>query len=84
LFDACRSNVERRNERLPDSRYDDSRYDAPHHFRRVWAWDGPTLSDEVAARVPASRAPLGGEQGLLLDEGGGQNAGTPSVGGARQ
>ena len=84
MFDACRSNVERRNERLPDSRYDDCCYDAPHHFRRVSVWDGPALSDEVAARVPASRAPLGGEQGLLLDEGGGQNAGTPSVGGARQ
>lgn len=79
LFHACRSNVERLNERLPDSSYD-----ALHHFLSVSAWDGPAVMDEVAARVQASLAPLGGEQGLLLDECGWEKAGTQSVGVARQ
>jgi hypothetical protein len=56
LFHACRSNVERMDERLPDSNYD-----ALHHFISVSAWDGLALMDEVARRVQASLAPLGGE-----------------------
>jgi len=40
--------------------------------------------DEVARRVQASLAPLGGEQGLLLDECGWEKAGHKSVGVARQ
>jgi SRSO17 transposase len=79
LFHACRSNVERMNERLPDSTYD-----ALHHFISVSDWDGQAVVDEVARRVQASLLLLGGEQGLLLDECGWEKAGTQSGGVARQ
>ena len=79
LFHACRSNVERMNERLPDARYD-----ALHHFISVSDWDGQAVMDEVARRVQATLAPVAGEQGLLLDECGWEKAGTKSVGVARQ
>lgn len=79
LFHACRSNVERMNERLPDSTYD-----ALHHFISESAWDGQAVMDEVARRVQATLAELAGEQGLLLDECGWEKAGTKSVGVARQ
>jgi len=78
LFHACRSNVERMNERLPDSTYD-----ALHHFSSVSDWDGQAVMEAVAARGQASLAPLGGEQGLRLDECGWQKARTRSVGVAR-
>ncbi|GAA4006318.1 hypothetical protein GCM10022408_17660 [Hymenobacter fastidiosus] len=71
--------MERINERLPDSQYD-----ALHHFISVSTWDGAAVIDEVARRVPASLAPLGGEQDLLLDECGWEKAGHKSVGVARQ
>ena len=67
------------NERLPDSNYD-----ALHHFLSESNWDGLAVLDEVARRVQASLAPLGGEQGLLLDECGWEKAGHKSVGVARQ
>jgi SRSO17 transposase len=79
LFHACRSNVERMNERLPDSGYD-----ALHHFISVSDWDGQAVMDEVARRVQATLAGEAGEQGLLLDECGWEKAGTRSVGVARQ
>jgi len=79
LFPACRSNVERMNERLPDSSYD-----ALHHFISVSDWDGQAVLDEVARRVQATRAAVTGEQGLLLDECGWEKAGRNSVGVARQ
>jgi hypothetical protein len=44
-----------------DERLPDSNYDALHHFISVSAWDGLALMDEVARRVQASLAPLGGE-----------------------
>ena len=46
LFPACRSNVERMNERLPDSTYD-----VLHHFISESSWDGLAVMDEVARRV---------------------------------
>ena len=67
-----------------DERLPDSNYDALHHFISVSNWDGPAVMDEVARRVHASLAPLGGEQGLLLDECGWEKAGHNSVGVARQ
>ncbi len=79
LFHACRSNVERMNERLPDSSYD-----ALHHFSSVSDWDGLAVMDEVARRVQATPSGVGGEQGLLLDECGWEKAGTKSVGVGRQ
>lgn len=79
LFHACRSNVERMNERLPDSSYD-----ALHHFISVSDWDGQTVMDEVARRVQTTLAEAGGEQGLLLDECGWEKAGHKSVGVGRQ
>ena len=50
LFYACRSNVERMNERLPDSSYD-----ALHHFISESAWDGMAVMDEMARRVQAQK-----------------------------
>lgn len=79
LFHACRSNVERMNERLSDSTYD-----APHHFISVSDWDGQAVMDEVARRVQATLAEVAGEQGLLLDECGWEKAGSRSVGVGRQ
>ncbi len=79
LFHACRSNVERMNERLPDSTYD-----ALHHFISESAWDGTVVMDEVARRVQATLGLVAGEQGLLLDECGWEKAGTKSVGVSRQ
>ena len=79
LFHACRSNVERMNERLPDSNYD-----ALHHFISESAWDGQVVMDEVARRVQATLGEVGGEQGLLLDECGWEKAGHKSVGVGRQ
>ena len=79
LFHACRSNVERMNERLPDSSYD-----ALHHFISVSDWDGQAVMDEVARRVAATLGEVAGEQGLLLDECGWEKAGTKSVGVGRQ
>lgn len=79
LFHACRSNVERMSERLPNAGYD-----ALHHFISVSAWDGQAVMDEVARRVQATLAAEPGEQGLLLDECGWEKAGTKSVGVARQ
>jgi SRSO17 transposase len=79
LFHACRSNVERMTERLPDSTYD-----ALHHFISASNWDGPAVMGEVARRVQATLATLAGEQGLLLDECGWEKAGTKSVGVGRQ
>ncbi|AWM31517.1 hypothetical protein DDQ68_01165 [Hymenobacter nivis] len=67
-----------------DERLPDSTYDALHHFISVSSWDGLAVMDEVARRVQASLAPLGGEQGLLLDECGWEKAGHHSVGVARQ
>lgn len=71
--------MERVNERVPDSSHD-----ALHHFISESPWDGQAVMDEVAARVHASLASVGGEQGLLLDECGWEKAGTKSVGVARQ
>ena len=79
LFHACRSNVERMNERLPDSTYD-----ALHHFISESSWDGLAVMDEVARRVQAPLGEVAGEQGLLLDECGWEKAGTKSVGVGRQ
>ena len=79
LFHACRSNVERMNERLPDSNYD-----ALHHFISVSDWDGLAVMDEVARRVQATLGEVAGEQGLLLDECGWEKAGPKSVGVGRQ
>ncbi len=79
LFHACRSNVERMNERLPDSSYD-----ALHHFISVSDWDGPAVMDEVARRVQTTLAEVSGEQGLLLEECGWEKAGQKSVGVGRQ
>lgn len=79
LFHACRSNVERINERLPDSSYD-----ALHHFISESNWDGLAVMDEVARRVQATLGAVAGEQGLLLDECGWKKAGTQSVGVGRQ
>ena len=82
LFHACRSNVERMNERLPDSSYD-----ALHHFISESTWDGQLVMDEVARRVQATLAEVAGEegeQGLLLDECGWEKAGHKSVGVGRQ
>ena len=79
LFHDCRSNVERMNERLPDSSYD-----ALHHFISVSDWDGQAVMDEVARQVQATLAVETGEVGLLLDECGWEKAGTKSVGVARQ
>jgi SRSO17 transposase len=79
LFHACRSNVERINERLPDSSYD-----ALHHFISESTWDGQLVMDEVARRVQATLAEVVGEQGLLLDECGWEKAGHQSVGVGRQ
>ncbi len=79
LFHACRSNVERMNERLPDSSYD-----ALHHFISESTWDGQAIMDEVARRVQATLGEVAGEQGLLLDECGWEKAGTKSVGVGRQ
>jgi SRSO17 transposase len=67
-----------------DERLPDSTYDALHHFISESSWDGLAVRDEVARRVQASLAPLGGEQGLLLDECGWEKAGHKSVGVARQ
>jgi SRSO17 transposase len=67
-----------------DERLPDSNYDALHHFISQSTWDGLAVMDEVARRVQASLAPLGGEQGLLLDECGWEKAGHKSVGVARQ
>ncbi|MGI4832620.1 MAG: IS701 family transposase [Janthinobacterium lividum] len=79
LFHACRSNVARMNERLPDSTYD-----ALHHFISESSWDGQAVMDEVARRVQATLGEVAGEQGLLLDECGWEKAGTNSVGVGRQ
>ncbi|MGI4734114.1 MAG: IS701 family transposase [Janthinobacterium lividum] len=79
LFHACRSNVERMNERLPDSSYD-----ALHHFISESSWDGEAVMDEVARWMQATLAEVAGEQGLLLDECGWEKAGTKSVGVGRQ
>ena len=79
MFHDCRSNVERMNERLPDSSYD-----ALHHFISVSDWDGQAVMDEVARQVQATLAVETGEVGLLLDECGWEKAGTKSVGVARQ
>ena len=56
LFHACRSNVERMNERLPDSSYD-----ALHHFISESNWDGQAVMDEVARRVQATLGEVAGE-----------------------
>ena len=79
LFHACRSNVERMNEHLPDSSYD-----ALHHFISESTWDGQLVMDEVARRVQATLAGEEGEQGLLLDACGWEKAGHKSVGVGRQ
>lgn len=60
LLHACRRNVERLNERLPDSSYD-----ALHQFISVSDGDGQAVLDEVARRVQARRAAVTGEQRLL-------------------
>ena len=75
LLHACRSNGERMNERLPDSSDD-----ALHHFISESTWDGQRVLDEVARRGQATRAAVGGEQGLLWDECGWEKAGHQSVG----
>ena len=79
LFHACRSNVERMNERLPDSSYD-----ALHHFISISDWNGPAVMDEVARQVQATLGAETCEVGLLLDESGWEKAGTKSVGVTRQ
>jgi hypothetical protein len=56
LFHACRSNVERMNERLPDSVYD-----APPHLISVSDWNGQAVTDKMVRQVQAT---LDGEQGL--------------------
>lgn len=75
LFHACRSNVERLSERLPDSSYD-----ALHHFISESIWGGLAVMGEVARQVQATLGEVAGEQGLLLDECGWEKAGTKSVG----
>ena len=49
LFHACRSNVERMNERLPDSSYD-----ALHHFISVSDWNGQVGVFAVLSRGPSA------------------------------
>ena len=81
LFHTCRINVERMNERLPDSSYD-----ALHHFISESTWDGQLVMDEVARQVQATLAEVAGEegeQGLLPDECGWKKAGHKSVGVSR-
>jgi SRSO17 transposase len=79
LFHACRSNIERMEERLPDTSYD-----GLHHFMSEADWDGHGVMGEVARHVQASLSALPGEQGLLLDECGWAKAGSQSVGVGRQ
>ncbi|AWM32644.1 transposase [Hymenobacter nivis] len=67
-----------------DERLPDSNYNALHHFISVSSWNGAAVMDEVARRVQASLALLGGEQGLLLDECSWEKVGHKSVGVARQ
>ncbi|MBC7447232.1 MAG: IS701 family transposase [Hymenobacteraceae bacterium] len=79
LFHACRSNIERMEERLPDTSYD-----GLHHFISEACWDGQGVMGQVAREVQASLSALSGEQGLLLDECGWAKAGSQSVGVGRQ
>lgn len=67
------------HERIPDSDYQQL-----HHFISESNWDAIGVMGTVAQLTQQSLSPLGGEQGLLLDESGWEKAGTKSVGVARQ
>lgn len=81
LFHECKSNIERMQERIPDSEYQNLQ-----HFISHSPWDWRGVMGEVSRQMAASFALLSEEEpcGLILDESGWEKSGKKSVGVARQ
>lgn len=79
LFHSCKSNIERMQERVPDSNYQQLQY-----FISESNWDADGVMMEVARKTQQSLTTFSGSQGLLLDESGWEKSGKMSVGVARQ
>ncbi|MEZ4967669.1 MAG: IS701 family transposase [Saprospiraceae bacterium] len=79
LFHDCKSNIERMQERIPNSEYQQLQ-----HFISHSPWDAFGVMHEVARRTESSFEHISGSVGLLLDESGWQKTGRKSVGVARQ
>jgi len=81
LFHDCKSNIERMQERIPDSEYQNLQ-----HFISHSPWDWRGVMGEVSRQMAASFALLSEEEpcGLILDESGWEKSGKKSVGVARQ
>lgn len=79
LFYESKRNIERMQERLPESDYQ-----GLQHFISDSPWDAVAVMGEVARQTQASLEAVVGQKGLLLDESGWEKSGTQSVGVARQ
>lgn len=80
LFHDCKSNIERMQERIPDSDYQNLQ-----HFISHSPWDWRGVMGEVSRQMAASFALLPESPcGLVLDESGWEKSGKKSVGVARQ
>jgi SRSO17 transposase len=79
LFHDCKSNIERMQERIPDSDYQNLQHFISHS---PWDWQG--VMGEVSRQMAASFAILPESCGLIIDESGWEKSGKKSVGVARQ
>jgi len=81
LFHDCKSNIERMQERIPESDYQNLQHFISHS---PWDWQG--VMGEVSRQMASSFALLPQEEscGLILDESGWEKSGKKSVGVARQ
>lgn len=79
LFHDCKSNIERMQERVPDTTYQNLQ-----HFISHSPWDYSGVIGEVSRQMAASLAFLPEPCGLILDESGWRKSGKKSVGVARQ
>ncbi len=75
LFHECKSNIERMQERIPESNYQQLQ-----HFISESGWSAQEVIKEVGRQTARSLAPLKGERGLIIDESGNEKAGGKSVG----
>ena len=75
LFHECKSNIERMQERIPESNYQQLQY-----FISESGWSAQEVIKEVGRQTARSLAPLKGERGLIIDESGNEKAGGKSVG----
>lgn len=79
LFHECKSNIERMEERVPDSDYQKLQY-----FISESPWDAFAVMDQVSLNTYKNISLVGAPIGFIFDECGWEKNGTKSVGVSRQ